>query len=101
MYDDNDKFDFSSYPKTHPHFTRNIIGYIDVNKPIIYNAKVPANEDFNFKIPIKMGVCKPNIWAVNFHDKTENENKTEKERGKGVPNKLLNMNHNVMILNCV
>ena len=29
LYDDNDKFDFSSYPQTHPNFTRNIIGYID------------------------------------------------------------------------
>ena len=43
LYDDNDKFDFSSYPKTHPSFTRNIIGYTDDNKPIIYNAKVPAS----------------------------------------------------------
>jgi len=35
LYDDNDKFDFSSCPKTHPNFTRNIIGYTDDNKPII------------------------------------------------------------------
>ena len=26
LYDDNDKFDFPSYPKTHPNSTRNIIG---------------------------------------------------------------------------
>ena len=42
LYDDNEKFDFSLYPKSHPNFTRNIIGYTDDNKPIIHNATVPA-----------------------------------------------------------
>ena len=39
---------------------RNIIGYTEDNKPIIYNAKVPAKfkEDFDFKIQIEMSVCK-------------------------------------------
>ena len=48
-YSDNDKFDFSAYPKTHPNCTRNIIGYADDNKPNIHNAKVPAKfkEDFD------------------------------------------------------
>ena len=61
MYDDNDKFDFSSYPKTHPNYTRNIIGYTDDNTPIIYNTKVPGKfkEDFDFKLSIEMSVCKP------------------------------------------
>ena len=47
----DDKFGFSSYPKTHPNFTRNVIGYTDDNKPIVHNAKVPAmfKEDFDFK----------------------------------------------------
>ena len=42
MYDDTDKFDFSSCPKTHPILTRKIIEYTDDSKPFIYNAKVPA-----------------------------------------------------------
>ena len=33
LYDDNDKFGFSSYPKAHPNFTRNIMGYTDDNEP--------------------------------------------------------------------
>ena len=61
LYDKTDKFDFSSYPKSHPNFTRN-------NKAIIHNAKVPANfkEDFDFKLPIEMSVCKPKSYAVKF-----------------------------------
>ena len=79
LYDDKDKFDFSSYPKTHPNFTRNIIGYTNDNKPIIYNAKVPAKfkEYFDEQIPIEMSVCRPKGWAIKFYDKSENENYIE------------------------
>jgi len=48
IYDANDKFDFSSYPKTHSNFTRNIVGHTEDNKPSIYNAKFQQS----FKIPI-------------------------------------------------
>jgi len=50
------------------------------NKPIIYNAKVPAKfkEDFDFKIPIEISVCKPKSWAVNFYDRSENASNVEK-----------------------
>ena len=55
LYDDTDKFDVSSYPKSHPNFTRNIIGYTDDNNPIIHNAKAPAKfkEDLDFNIKTK------------------------------------------------
>ena len=95
MYEDNDKFDFSSYPKSHPNFTRNIIGYTDDNTPIIHNAKVPAKfkEDFDFKIAIEMSVCKPKSYAVQFYDKYENEHgldqNIEKKKGKGVPKSIV------------
>ena len=74
---------FSSYPKTHPNFTRNIIGYTDDNEPIIYNAKVPAKfkEDFDSKTPIDMNACKPKSWAVKFYDKSENESNIGKKEG--------------------
>ena len=54
------------YTKTHPNFTRNMMGYTDDNKPSIHNAKVPAKfkEDFDFKIPIEMSVYKRKTWAV-------------------------------------
>ena len=78
LYYDNGKFDSSSYPKTHPNFTRNIIGYTDDNKPIIYNAKVPAKfkEDFDFEIPI-ICICKPISLAARFYDKSENGSNLE------------------------
>ena len=69
MYDDNDKFDLSSYPKSHPNYTRNIIGYTDDNTPIIHHAKVPAKfkEDFDFKIAIDFlilgGPPRPDFFA--------------------------------------
>ena len=61
LCDDNDIFVFSSYPITHPNFTRNIIGYTDDNKPILYNARVPAKfkDDFDFRIHIEINVCQP------------------------------------------
>ena len=104
LYDDNDKFDFSSYPKSHSNFTRNLVGYIDDdNKPIIQNAKVPARfkEDFELKVPFERNVCKPKGGAVNFYDKSENENNIEKKEVREYHNKLLNMNYNIMILEYV
>jgi len=89
LYDDNDKFDLSSYPKSHPNFTRNIIiGYMYDNKPIIHNVKVPAQskEDVGFKIQIEMSVCKPKRWAVEFYDIHENENNIEKKEGSTTTN---------------
>jgi len=63
LYDDNAKFDVSASPKTHPNFTRNIIGYTEDNKPIIHNVKVPAQfkEDFDLFIPTEMSACKPKV----------------------------------------
>ena len=100
LYDDNDKVDFSSYPKTHPNFTRIMIGYTDDNKPIIHNAKAPAkfNEDFDFKTLVEMSVRKPKSWAIKFYDKYEDENNIEKKEVRGCHNKLLNMKYNMTIL---
>ena len=91
LYDDNAKFEFSSYPKTHSNFTRNIIGYTDDNKPSVYNAKVPAKfkEDFEFKIPIEMSVCKPKSWTANVYDKSEHESNIETQRGKCVQQQIV------------
>ena len=93
MYDDNDKFDFSSYPKTHTNYTRNIIGYTDDNTPIIYNTKVPGKfKDFDFKIAIEMSVCKPKkSYAVQFYDKYENEHGLYENIEKQKENVFLNL----------
>jgi len=103
MYDDSDKFGFSSYPKSHPNSTRNIIiGYTDDdNKPIVHNAKVPAKikEDFDFKIPIDMSVCKAKGWAFTFYDKSVHEKNIEQIEVREYHNKLSNKNYNMMILN--
>ena len=47
MYDDNDKFDFSSYPKPHPNYSRNIIGYTNDSTP---------NKDSKFLIQRYAGI---------------------------------------------
>ena len=83
LYEGNDKFDCSAFPKTNPKFTRNLIGYTEDSKPIIYNAKVPAKfkGDFDLKILVEMSVCKPKSWAVQFYDKSENKSNIEKQEG--------------------
>jgi hypothetical protein len=105
MYDDNDKFDFSSYPKSHPNSTRNIIiGYTDDdNKPIVHNTKVPAKftEEFDYKIPIDMSVCKAKGWAFTFYDKSVHEKNIEQIEVREYHNKLSNKNYNMMIFKFV
>ena len=99
LCDENDKFDFSSYPKSHPNFTRNIVVYIDDNKPIIHNANVPANfkEDFNFEIPTERSVCKPKVGQLNSMTNMKMEITLRKKEVREYHSKLFKMNYNMMI----
>ena len=61
--------------------------------------EVPAKfkDDFEFKIPIEMRVCKPKSWVVKLYDKSENGTTLRKREVKVYHNKLLIMNYNMMI----
>ena len=100
LYEDNDQFDFSSYPEAHPNFIRNVIGYTDDNKPIIYKAKVPTKfkEDLILEYLLKLMYASPKVGQLNFTIKQTMKTTLKKDKVKVYHDNLLNVNYNVMIL---